>query len=33
MKEEDMKGVNVQWFADLFHMKNLTSEIDLSVRD
>lgn len=28
-----MKGVNVQRFADLFHMKNLTSDIDLSIRE
>lgn len=28
-----MKGVNVQRFADLFKMKNLTGEIDLSVRE
>ncbi len=28
-----MKGVNVQRFADLFHMKNLTGEIDLSIRE
>ena len=28
-----MKGVNVQRFADLFHMKNLTDEIDLGIRE
>ena len=28
-----MKGVNVQRFADLFHMKNLTEDIDMSVRE
>ena len=28
-----MKGVNVQRFADLFQMKNLTTEIDLSIRE
>ena len=28
-----MKGVNVQRFADLFQMENLTTEIDLSIRE
>ena len=28
-----MKGVNVQRFADLFQMKNLTTEIDLGIRE
>ncbi len=28
-----MKGVNVQRFVDLFQMKNLTTEIDLSIRE
>lgn len=28
-----MEGVNVQWFADHFRMKNLTEDIDLSVRE
>ncbi len=28
-----MKGVNVQRLADLFHMVNLTSDIDLSIRE
>ena len=28
-----MKGVNVQRFADLFQMKNFSTEIDLSIRE
>lgn len=28
-----MKGVNIQRFVDLFHMKNLTTDIDLSARE